>query len=234
MAATILSAAPGRPNFYLAMAVVSLVIVAMGFAPSFYLKSWTDAPQLPALVHVHGLVFSAWILLFVAQAALVRAGNVATHRRLGVAGACLAVGLLVFGYVTAIEAARRGHNPAGFRDAMAFLAVPIVDLVVFVPLLAGALWWRTRPDIHKRLMLLATLSLLGAPLARFPYIEQSALSLLPYAALALACPLHDWLVARRVHPAFVWGTAWYIAAIFVRGALGASETWHAFAVWLTS
>jgi hypothetical protein len=225
--ATSVSSTAAPRNFYVAMALISLLVVAVGFAPSFYLKSWTAAPELPALVHVHDIVFSAWILLFVAQTALVRAGKVAIHRRLGVAGACLAVAMLVLGYVTAIEAARRGHNPAGFRDAMAFLAVPIVDLVVFVPLFAGALWWRNRADIHKRLMLLATLSLLGAAFARFPYIEQSALSLLPYAAFALACPLYDWVVARRVHPAFVWGTVWYIA-------LGASDTWHDFAVWLTS
>jgi len=118
---------------------------------------------------------------------------------------------------------------------MAFLAVPMVDLVVFAVLVGAALYWRNRPAAHKRLMLLATLSLLGAALTRLPFaIEEPALALGPYCAIALLCPPYDWVSYRRVHPAFLWGTAWLVATVPLRAILGFSETWHEFAVWLTS
>ncbi len=220
-------------RFFVAMAATALVIVLWGFTPTFYLRR-PDLAPLPALVIVHGLAYTAWAVLFMGQALLVAARRVAQHRRIGVAGAALAVAMIPLGYFTAIGGARRGHNPARWPDALAFLAIPLVDVVVFAILVIAGLLLRRRPAAHKRLMLLATLSLLAAPLGRVPVIgDDAVLTIGVYAALALFCPTFDWITTRRVHPAFIWGTALVVGSLPLRVALGFSDTWHRVAGWLT-
>ena len=72
------------------MAVVILVSVLVGFAPSYYLAGLFKAPLPNLLVHIHGAVFSSWILLLIVQTSLVAADRVDVHRRLGLLGFALA------------------------------------------------------------------------------------------------------------------------------------------------
>src|SRR5687767_15519245 len=100
-------------RFFPGMAVAAAATVFFGFAPTYYLKSFTHtavyptglpvSPSLPALVHVHALVFTAWILLFLVQTALIAADRPRLHRRLGVAGAVLAFVMVIVGVMTAIR-----------------------------------------------------------------------------------------------------------------------------------
>ena len=99
-------------------------------------------------------------LLFLTQTSLIAGGRADVHRRLGVVGGVLAVLMLVIGYLTAVEAARRGVTPPGGRPPLVFLSVPIGTLVVFAILVGSGLYNRRRSETHKRLMLLATIALL--------------------------------------------------------------------------
>jgi uncharacterized membrane protein YozB (DUF420 family) len=157
-------------RFFTGMAIAAALTVFVGFAPSYYLSAALRGRPLSTLVHVHGAVSTAWILLFLTQTSLIAAGRTDLHRRLGVAGALLATLLLVVGYLTAIEGARRGATPPGGPPPLAFLAVPIGTLITFAILVGTGLRQRRKSETHKRLMLLATISILTPALAGMRFI----------------------------------------------------------------
>ena len=76
-------------RFFSGMALAMLVTVVVGFAPSYVLKAYFDAPALSPLVHLHGALFTTWMVLFLVQALLVAAQRTPLHRRLGVLGGVL-------------------------------------------------------------------------------------------------------------------------------------------------
>lgn len=145
---------PGR--FYMAMGIIAILVVAGGFGSSFYNVA-TGAKTLTPLVHLHAATFSAWLVLYVVQTGLVATRRVAAHQWLGIAGVVLSALLVGVGYQTAVTAARRGYDltfDGGNHDALRFLAFTLGDLLSFAVLVGAALWYRRRPEIHKRLMLL--------------------------------------------------------------------------------
>jgi uncharacterized membrane protein YozB (DUF420 family) len=222
-------------RFFTGMAIAAALTVFIGFAPSYYLNGTFGGRPLTTLVHVHGAIATAWILLFLTQTSLIAAKRTDLHRRLGVAGALLAVLLLVVGYLTAVEAARLGVTPPGGPPPMAFLAVPTGTLVVFAILVGAGLAQRRRSETHKRLMLLATISILTPAIARMRYIWEGG-PLLPIGGTCLfvvACLVYDRLAHGRVHPAFLWGGIFVMATLPARFALGQTDAWLAVARWMT-
>ena len=72
-------------RMYIWFAVFMPIIVLAGFARSYYLKGFFGFPALPSLlVHLHGIVMTSWVVLFVTQVTLVATGRTRTHQRLGV------------------------------------------------------------------------------------------------------------------------------------------------------
>ena len=227
--------------FYSGLAIAMAVIVFMGFAPTFYLRSFFGAPvgvtgltTITPLIQAHGLLFTAWVLLFVVQTALVASRNVAIHRRLGIAGIVLAVLMVAVGLPTAVAAAVRGSAPAGL-EPLVFLVVPIADLVLFAGFLSMAVWRRREKEAHKRLMLLAYASIMPAPVGRLPGVI--ALGPLGIFALAfipvLAGAVYDRWSRGRVSPIYWWGIAILYLSVPGRLALAATPMWRAFAEWAT-
>lgn len=238
MAATAhVTARPRHRRFYIAMAIIAAVIVFAGFARTFYLNGYFAKRNLPALFIVHGLIFSSWIALFIAQTSLVAAKRTDLHRRLGVAGAVLAVLMVMVGLTIAMHAARYGFQTPGVPPRLIFLVVPLFDIVVFSILVAAAFCYRRRPDTHKRLMLLATISILPPAFARIPLAFISAA--LPLSAFALAdvvllgCISYDVALHRRLHRAYLWGGLLFVLSFPLRMAIAGTATWLAFAHWLT-
>jgi hypothetical protein len=226
-------------GFYLTMSLVALTMILLGFAPSFYLKSVIHAPPpLSLLTVTHGVVFSGWMLLFVAQTWLIAARKPAPHRQLGILGAVLFGGMIALGCSTAITAGRLGHAPPGAPQPLAFMALPLMDLIAAAVLVAAALWNRRRPDWHKRLMLASVLAMTGPATHRImiPMGLASQAILLVFVVgdlLLVVAMVHDQLRHKRVHPAY-----WVAAAVAVLlqasvyWAFG-SETWMSFARMLT-
>jgi hypothetical protein len=223
---------PDRPLFVVGLLLV-LVIVFAGFAPTFYLKGLFNTPPLSNLLVVHGLVMSTWIGLLVVQTALVEFGRTDLHRRLGVAGVGVAVLLVVVGATAALEAARRGFSPSPLVTPLMFLAIPLVDLLVFSILVGTAIAKRRRSATHKRLMLLATVSMLTPAVARLPIDTLKQIGLPAFFGVTIGCVLLivaiDTVRNRRLHPAFGWGAALVIAAVPGRIALAQSDAWVSFA-----
>lgn len=227
--------------FYSGMAIAMGLTVFAGFARTYYLRLFSGGPSatfsggpFTTLVHVHGALFTTWVLLFVAQTALVASRRVAVHRRLGVAGAVLAVAMIVAGTTIAIASAARGAAPPGV-DPLAFLAIPIFDMVLFATFVTAALALRRDKETHKRLMLLAYVSIIAAAVARLPGV----LPLGPLAFFGLAflfvvvAGIYDFLSRRRVHRVYLWGGALILVSVPVRLAISDTHGWRALAELLT-
>jgi hypothetical protein len=225
--------------FYSGMAVVMALTVLVGFAPTYYLRAYfggvtvTGATSLSPLAHLHGALFTGWVVLFIVQTALVANHRVALHQRLGVAGAVLATVMTAVGITTAVKAAARGAAPPG-ADPLAFLAIPMGDMVVFPIFVAAALWMRRKKESHKRLMLLAYISIIVAAVARLPGVLP--LGPLGFFGLAfvflLVAIIYDLVSRRRVHPAYIWGGALLVASVPLRLMVSGTGTWQAMARFL--
>src|SRR5262245_24405045 len=77
--------------FFTGLAIATCATIVLGFARSYYFRSLLPTPPLPTIFHVHGALFTAWVVLFAAQSFLISKSKVSVHRRLGVAGALLVV-----------------------------------------------------------------------------------------------------------------------------------------------
>jgi len=229
---------PGRRRwFFNGMGFAVLATVIAGFAPTYYLKPLFATPALPLPVHIHGALFSAWVLLFAAQTSLVAAKRTDLHKRLGIAGAVLAAAMVVSGLVVAIASARAAHPALGAlagAPPLFVLVIPLASVVVFTILVGLGLYYRRRADAHKRLMLLATLALLPPALGRIRVLNAVG----PPAFFGItvlfivAVVAYDYWTRRRVHAVSLWGGLFLALSFPGRIALGHTDAWLAFARWL--
>lgn len=227
-------------RFFLVVAILFPITVLIGFGPTYYLKSFFTSPPVPrTLVHIHGLVMSAWVILFVTQVYLIRSTKIKLHQRLGIVGIILALALIVSGLLTAVAAAKYGSTstPPGVKP-LEFLVVPFFDVVVFGVLFAAALYYRRNAPSHKRLMLLTVLNLLPPAIARFPFGLTAAFGPLWFFGvpdlLALIFVILDTWRNKKLNKVFLAGTIFLIASHWLRLPFSSSETWLSFATWLTS
>jgi uncharacterized membrane protein YozB (DUF420 family) len=249
MAGSVVVASPSTPDrrlaydrrFYGGMAIAMAATVLVGFGPTYYLpllgagelSTITGRPVKP-LVHLHGVLFTGWVALFIAQTALVATRRVRVHQRMGIAGAILAAAMVVVGARTAVAGAAEGTAPPGV-DALVFLVVPLTDVVLFAGFVGAALWQRRNREAHKRLMLLAYISIMAAAVARLP-------GLLPHGPLVffgltflflVAAIVYDAASRRRVHPVYIWGGALLVASVPLRLMLSETAAWRSFAQLVT-
>ncbi|HEX6407008.1 MAG TPA: hypothetical protein VFZ90_07440 [Gemmatimonadales bacterium] len=224
-------------RFYVGMAIAIAITVFAGFSRSYFLKAWYGTPELSRLLHVHGLVFTTWVLFFLAQTTLVASGKTYLHRRMGIGGAVLAALVLIVGTTVAIMRVKSGKaSPIPGVPALAFLAIPLFDMIVFAILVGTALYFRRRLEAHKRLMTLAMISLLAAPIARlhFPLLPPGPPTFFGLADLFIVALLvYDLVTRRKVHPATVWGGLLVVASQPLRLVIAGTPAWMAFAGWLT-
>lgn len=229
--------ATSERRVYTWAAIAAFVVILAGFSPSYYLKPFFATPELTTLKHVHGVVMTAWFVLFFVQVRLVASGRVLVHRQLGILGVLVAILVVLVGMATAIASARAGVTPLPSIPPLVFFVMPVGEMVVFTALVTAAIVLRKRPAFHKRLMLVATLAMLTPAMARLPleFVAKGG----PPAFFALtdlviiACLVYDAVKNRRVHPAFVAGLVVVIAGQAGRLVLSQTPQWMAFAQWLT-
>ncbi len=193
--------------FYLVMACLLAGIAVLGFSST--VPGDLAAPGFPWLLWVHAAVFTAWLALFVAQPALIMGKSLRWHRRLGWAGAGLAVAMVTLGFIAVMMGLLSGNVPSFYPHGL-FLIRGALTLLVFGGLVAAAVRQRRRPEWHKRLILCASIMVVVPGLERampllvfgayWPFVVDGVVDM-----IALAGPVHDMIVRRRVHPAYVWG-----------------------------
>lgn len=233
---------PGH-TFFTAMAGVALTVVLVGFAPSFYLSAFLDAKPLSPLIHVHGFLFTLWPMLFLTQSMLARTGRIELHRALGVVGVVLAVSMVVSGYLVATH-----RSPPSVGSPQLLLGATLMraavlgqiyQLLLFATLVMVAIRLRRNSGVHKRLMLIATISILPAAVARI--LRNVGIEPLPHLGFALtwglmllACVIYDVVTQRRLHPATLWGGLFVVLRHPLTFMLGFTDQWQAIAVWLAT
>jgi hypothetical protein len=222
--------------FYISMSIAALITVFAGFAPTYYLRPYFNTAPLMPLLHVHGIVFTSWLVLFLIQTTLVAAHRTDIHRRLGILGGVIATLMILIGASTAVIRASQGATPVPGVSPLSFLVVPLGDISVFAILVGAGFYYRRRPDVHKRLMLLATVSILAAAIARLPFAIMQAGPPAFFGItdlFVLACILYDLITLKRVHRATALAALLIIASQPLRLMLAGTHVWLAFAGWLT-
>ncbi len=242
---------PATRWFFVWMASAFVLVAFAGFAPTYWL-------QLPAgtfvgspLLHLHGLLFSAWTLFFLVQTTFAARGRLDRHRAWGLLGISLATAMVLVGFATA-DQGLRNRLAAGFGDrARAFHIASTSMIAVFGVLVFAAIATVRRPEVHKRLMLLATIAVLPPPVARLflavsvgigpglrpglspPRTVESVLApSLVADAFILVAVLYDWRHRGRPHPAYLIGGASIVMVQLLRIPISTTQWWYGVADFL--
>jgi hypothetical protein len=222
-------------GFYVALAVLIAALALAGFWRSYFgsLLTGNVVETLP-LVHFHIAVYVGWLALFVAQAAFAAAGRIDLHVKVGRFGIgygwfVVAIGLLV-GFGMFVVRVRAGAE----AEAIGRLFGPVLDMLVFAPLFAAAVHYRGKPELHKRLMLLAMVTLLVPAVSRMRAVMPSlVLVQLVWSAPILLAMAYDYAKRRIVHPIYVFGLVLLLVeSPAVRAAARASQPWRSIGAWL--
>ena len=231
-------------RFFVGMALAMAATTVVGFGPTYYFAALNDAdtPILTASVHIHGALCTTWISLLVAQTCLIAAGRRDIHRMLGITGAAIAMGVLVSGIFVAINSHRRVHTAATadtLADPYVFLIFPLIGVCLFGAFVILGMLNRHQPDAHKRLMLLATVNLIGPAMARIvtQAVKGAGMVAVPGVVGAVlllnvflvAIVIHDLSTRGRLHPVTLWGGGIVLLSEPLRFAIGFSAPWQAFA-----
>jgi hypothetical protein len=220
--------------FYFAMSLLSLALVVTGFGRTVDHGLLHAAPPRPALLWFHAAAFSSWVIFYILQSLLVRTRNVKVHRTLGWFGVALGTAMIVLGTATGIVMAQFETHTLHESGANAFLLVPLFDMVAFAVFFSLAVLWRQKPELHRRLMFIATCGLLVAALARIPLIGEHFPAYYAVDMLIFLGVLRDLLVARRIHKAYLVSLPILIAChvFVVHTEINASAWWLKIAGWL--
>lgn len=224
-------------RFYAGTSILFAALVFWTFARTYYLRAFLHRPPLPALLHIHGVVMTGWVVLLAVQSGLITARRVQWHRWLGTFGAGWAVLVVILGTVTTLHAsAREVHNHTAFADLQVRITgLELVQMILFATFAATAIWFRKRTDYHKRLMLLTIGCMLPSALARLPIDNMTNLFILAGLNLfVLACVGIDSVRNRRLHPAFAFGAGALLLAINGAFYLTKLPVWIAFGRWLVA
>lgn len=220
-----------RNRFPLIAAMALAVAIVLGFTRTYYLRFLSELPPMSVIVHVHGLLCTAWLVLHFTQARLIAARNVRLHMKMGIFTALIGVTVVVTGAMVSLAGAALGHAPPG-RDPVDFLSVSLGTTFMFALFLTWALVMRRKSEWHKRLMLLTTMVFLVPAIGRLDrYVVEwwgwnpGILPLIVTSIfLGWAC-VNDVRKRGRVHPAYVIGGAILIAAMPFRAWLGTTDFW---------
>lgn len=199
--------------FYFAMSLLMTAVVVYGFSKTMGARIIHPKTAPPTILYVHAFVFYGWLAFFIFQSALVRTRNVKLHRTMGWFGVGLGVLIPMIGVWTTITMGRIRFFVRHEADAPANMLIPLFDMVCFTTTFALAIYWRKKPEYHRRLILIATCALTAAGWGRFPgALFQSNYFYAGVDLLILLGVVRDWIVNHRIHvvykyalPAFVVG-----------------------------
>jgi hypothetical protein len=196
------------------VAIGAAVIAATGFARTYYLRSLFHAPVLPPPVQIHGAIMTLWCVGFVVQTWLIEARQIRLHERLGICMAALAAIIVLLGEILTVNGVAREGRLHQIGKFHYLLGINSVNLLLFAVLVGLGIAFRGKPDLHKRLMVLAAVTLLAPAVARIVLLfsHKPLPQFLAFYACILLCVVVDTVRHRRLHPVFVIGGLVVIAA----------------------
>lgn len=228
-------------KFYLWLSGAIVIAAFGGFFPSFWGRMATGHSVGAPILYVHGLLFSVWVLFLFAQSALVASGQTLRHKDWGLAGVALA-GMMAFSVPIAVLNSIALADNAGFGDsARRFAIVPLVGLLLWGSLLIVAFANVRRPEVHKRLIIVASAAMLQAAIARVFILVMGVTGgvgpsppvfvTIPAGIIAdlfiVAGMIYDWRTRGRPHSAYVIGGAAVLAVQLLVAPLSTTPQWMA-------
>jgi hypothetical protein len=228
-----------RNRAYLVLTVALTLFMFVGFSRTYYLRHWFDVPPITYLLHAHAILFTAWMVLFVIQVRLISKQDFRTHMQLGIAGMIVAALIFAVGIVaTFVSASTPGPRPMGLAPAQ-FSILPASSILFFGALVLAAFLLRRRAQLHKRLMVLAMIAILGPPCARliraaglgqdFLVIQMSVTAFFVICALVA-----DWMRHRSIHAVYAIGGTLLLLSWPVRFWFARTPAWEAVGQWMAA
>jgi len=213
-----------RRTFYVAMSILLLVMIVVGFWPSYFGPLTRGETEAPWVLHVHGAIYMAWMLMLVLQTWLAATGRIRTHRKVGTYGIALGSVVFALGLLVSFVAPVMTYN-AGTRtldEAAGFMLIPLGDMVLFGSLFFPAIALRNQPEKHKRLMLMAVIAIAFAAIFRMQALGLPlSIGLALWFTLPILCMIYDWRTQKRVHPIYLIG---FVGMIIIALRIPGSET----------
>jgi hypothetical protein len=214
------------------MAILLCVCVYIGFSPSYYQAGMLRAPLPSPILHVHGAVFTLWMLLFVVQATLISARRVKWHRSLGIVAFCFPPIMIVLGVMAALNGLHRGVTIGPLNPAVSS-AIPLIGITGFAIVIYASWRARRRPDAHKRLILIATMGLVSAAFGRFPWdrigLPPAAGAATGLGTLLLIFIVYELISIHRIHRSTMWAAPLVFASVALSVPIGMTPAWQTFA-----
>src|SRR5690606_8132385 len=235
--------------FYAWMALTCMAIAVLGFMPTYFAPMVQGAFVAPPIVHIHGLIFFAWTALFCTQTWLVASGGTLAHRTWGMLGIAIATAMIFSVLATLVVRANEGEALGIAPAIRTFAWVQVGGMLFFGVVFILAIANLKKSEMHKRLMLLGTISLLDAPIARWfitflappvapgapPAVPPVAVTIPPALVadlLLVAAIVYDWRTRGRPHPVYLIGGAVLLAYQLTRPLIAESAGWQSIALWL--
>jgi hypothetical protein len=233
--------------FYSGAAALLLVLMLLGFQ-QYYLhgKAFPDrniAPPVHTLTLLHASAMTAWIVLFLVQPLLIASRSYRFHMAVGRFGAVLAACIVVLGLWLGIQTTRL--TPPEVRiwglTPKQFMTVPVVTVVIFGLFVAVAVYYRRRPDVHRPMMLMATLMAIPAAVARIGPLNALYEGTMwqtifgPFLwtlVLATFLLVVKWLMTRSFDRWFAIGYGCLVASFLLLWRVATTDAWDRFATLL--
>lgn len=223
-------------RFAVGVALLVPVIAIAGFWRTYFGPLLAGAVEKPSIIHFHAAVYSGWVVLFVSQVFFASTGQIELHRRLGRIGIYYGCAIVAVGLLTAFVMFADRVEAGNLDEARRSLLAPLTDMIAFPLFFGAAVYYRRKPEIHKRLMLVATTGLLVAAVVRLPLLGgplPNPLRLLVWFSPILLAMGYDFYARRLVHPAYVIGLAG-LFAVSLRRFLQGTDAWLGLSGWFAS
>ena len=223
-----------RNPFYVGLTLLVTAIAFVGFWPTYFGPLLAGTVDKLPVIHVHAAIYVGWLAIFIAQATFAATRRMDLHVRLGNIGIGYGVLVIVMGLTVAFSMFAVRVHAGNLEQAQMRLAAPLLDMVFFTPLFAAAVRLRRRPEIHKRLMIVATTVLLIAAVGRMSFVGRPWPLLLVWGSPLLLGAAYD-IVRRRAVPwIYLLGMVVIVARTFGARLIGETDAWHDWSAWLAT
>ena len=233
-----MSTLPHPRRFYLGLSLFVMAIAFAGFWPTYFGPLLAGTVDKPTVIHFHAAIYVGWLAIFVAQTAFAATRRVGLHVTLGRFAIGYGVLVIAMGVTVAFSMFALRVRSGNIEQAQASLLGPLLDMAVFAPLFAAAIYYRRQPERHKRLMIVATTVLLIAAVARMPWLGTPRnpwlVQLVWWAPILLAMG-YDYARQRAVHAIYLLGlVVTALESPTIRRLARETATWHDAGAWLAT
>lgn len=221
--------------FYSSLSLLAAIIVAAGFWKTYWGLLIDGTLDKSWVVDLHAAVFVGWIILFITQATLIFRGRTDVHRKVGKFGIFYGFVIIGMGLFVALHQLAVSVAAGKVAEAQAFLLIPLVDMIIFPIFFGAAIYYRRKPELHRRLMLVATTELLTAAVARLDldaYVHAHWSVFVIWLAPIYLAMIYDYLTKKIIHPVYVLGMI-VLSATMLRVFAVETDAWLSIARMIT-